>query len=1709
MKVATRPARLRRRLTGRRKAVDDFVKAMGGGDDPANTDTDLLALWVDSGGRLFDAMPFEIETGYSKGATGVKTTRRAVADEFAESAAFYKGLDAAQRRVFFGVDKLEAGAIGESFAQRLKEAGITRFTNEDGTVDYEAAIDEFKRQWTNYERGEEVLKERGEWQEERDRAYVEEMERAEQAEYEAVFGKDEGDATLAPEAASAQDAEIAADLAAGRFSRAVKPSALGDGKQRYYEVKFEDAVEKIVKNKKPIGNEHVFISETPNVFKDIGLPSLPVMMNQNHVLSCYFGQGEGVKAGNMHGLRDRLKSLPRALSKPMMVIANDSNPSSSVIAIVKMQDRDGHTVIAPVEINGIGQSTDGRITANIVKSAFGKKNLWSEKVAAALRDEVDGKVAVFYVDSNEARTIENRLAREAFNFGGTERQLLRSAKGTVHSISDFGSPVKGVGAQIDSRQFKRWFGGSKVVDEKGEPLKVYRGSEYDPLSQEIGKGVIKPEAYFTADPEYANRSRQGGKDDGPSLKKIGTGEGSQVYGWGLYGSTVRGVAEGYAESGLRMKHEITRNGKSVKRVPNPTTAKELAESEMISSGDIKSAASSLAYTANFKKGKEKALYKDAARYAAEHAEEYKQAGGQNLYEQTFFTDRAPGDESHLLKWYEPVSKEQLKWIESRLKAEGIQDKVNMPFIRGELPNPDNPSGGAANAKAKNGRTIYDHLANKLGSPKGASEFLARAGIDGVKYPVDSYGGKGVKDGDKVGWNYVSFRDDNIRVDHKWTDGQLRFSRFAGEKGAENMGVGNANHARSMESAGADREKIWRETGWWKGKDGKWRFELPSARMKGEKELEAALLKGVNDLRDGSSETTLEKVMDAPELFEAYPQLKDTKIVFSPEHDDKTGGWYDKEKNEIVILDLGFTTFKHLTKHDQNLYNTYQKVVASDEFNQQRLRNMDALGIEHGTAAEEREQAKKWIEKLGKRIQDDNAAMVRNLAKERGQYSTFGKIVHEVQHAVQDLEGFAKGGNPESAAAFVKNLERKQRIWLYKLTVEETAKELGTTNPYEIEKAIFRMLGATSREQVAGLEAEGWIPDKTGRDKGYNLFARGYDNEGYEEAYDKYLGEMNKSGMASWWNGSPHELYSRLAGEVEARNASRREEMTPEERAATPPWATEDVPENRQIIRFSRAKVVSDANGNESYKVESNGKTKRYKTPKEALEDFIKELDGQTLNEEQQGVYDVVTGVKNTADIRKNDLGELVKFHKGGRGKGAGKIIAVHYAGKRGKVTAKEVIDIGQVIRSGTLDYDGTAEHPYSHTYTATASDGAELKVVIDLDKKGNEAVINFYSDRKTGNGGQRPHPVSTTTSSSPQSIPNSGTGAQGGLLFSRGDDAAPEAEYVRLTRVADDAGAGERTPGALAASRELSRQGEIPLTTKGTRYVSLPLSEMNALSRYLTGHALPAEMAAGRTLGAAGKASTKHRRLAIAADILGTVDKSDMAAEKAALKSHGYFANEDAGWASNHSKAEIRSERERSEEALSSRLEKIADRRARGAEPGGQAAARRVYADQLAKVVMAMPHGQPGVLGSMQTVAGALEKRVRGNDAEADAFLDWMNGGAPAEARSAQERKAEMFAAFLMMPKEMETKAKGWYDAMRSTIAGDRKLADAFRKMTVRMMTEQGYGHIQAEILKAQDAETEAAIQKLNAEANEPIKAGGARDRVALWFATAFPASGD
>lgn len=81
-----------------------------------------------------------------------------------------------------------------------------------------------------------------------------------------------------------------------------------------------------------------------------------------------------------------------------------------------------------------------------------------------------------------------------------------------------------------------------------------------------------------------------------------------------------------------------------------------------------------------------------------------------------------------------------------------------------------------------------------------------------------------------------------------------------------------------------------------------------------------------------------------------------------------------------------------------------------------------------------------------------------------------------------------------------------------------------------------------------------------RVQGEERFAPGanpqmYHNELWGETHDRNkLAEMM------------HDMYRRTAGEVEARNVQARLNMTPEQRRATAPWVTQDVPDAEQVIR---------------------------------------------------------------------------------------------------------------------------------------------------------------------------------------------------------------------------------------------------------------------------------------------------------------------------------------------------------------------------------------------------------------------------------------------------------------------------------------------------------------------------------------------------------------
>lgn len=167
-------------------------------------------------------------------------------------------------------------------------------------------------------------------------------------------------------------------------------------------------------------------------------------------------------------------------------------------------------------------------------------------------------------------------------------------------------------------------------------------------------------------------------------------------------------------------------------------------------------------------------------------------------------------------------------------------------------------------------------------------------------------------------------------------GETRYS-FAGEK-AKNADLEALRTAQEMEKDGADTETIRQKTGWFRGADGKWRWEIDGSGMEYRRDGDAQLLnepeyRRLQELTDKWAksfeengpplsaseeaemaelqETYSDRVWDGKyllrdflkhdELFKEYPYLNRVSLVF-----DELGygekGFFDKRSNTIVLSD---------------------------------------------------------------------------------------------------------------------------------------------------------------------------------------------------------------------------------------------------------------------------------------------------------------------------------------------------------------------------------------------------------------------------------------------------------------------------------------------------------------------------------------------------------------------------------------------------------------------------------------------------------------------------------------------------------------------------------------------------------------------------------------------------------------------------------------
>lgn len=432
-------------------------------------------------------------------------------------------------------------------------------------------------------------------------------------------------------------------------------------------------------------------------------------------------------------------------------------------------------------------------------------------------------------------------------------------------------------------------------------------------------------------------------------------------------------------------------------------------------------------------------------------------------------------------------------------------------------------------------------------------------------------------------------------------------RFIGEQGAANLDAAeeantrldNLAVAREMEKSGKDAKSIKIATGWERGSDGKWRYEeedfeyIPkgNAREKSllEREPWHKELMSLSDKVYNGEKLSNEEEVRFDELSKKETELKDSL-----------------KKSDIKFLDDYVS--------DNTLFKEYP------ELKQVKVEFYDGSFFDGGSYSHH---------DMTIRINNNSPLDAKSI------------LVHEVQHAIQHIEGFSRGGNSRTYRNYLNSLKEKRDAWSMIDEFEEKSKELGSdASKMDVYKAV--------RDEYTSLGmsfGDGIMPSRDAFDKGFNLWVRGYDKEGYEDAYKGYQNLIEKFGL-----GESKDRYHELSGEVEARNVQSRLNMTPEERRSTLASETEDVAREDQIFLY-------DSMGTNSMVIDANQISESLNVPVQVINSIDEVPEGAAKEAIQKGrkvkgwydvntrkVYVYLPNATSADDVRQTILHEGVAHY---------------------------------------------------------------------------------------------------------------------------------------------------------------------------------------------------------------------------------------------------------------------------------------------------------------------------------------------------------------------------------------------------------------------------------------------------------------------------------
>lgn len=333
--------------------------------------------------------------------------------------------------------------------------------------------------------------------------------------------------------------------------------------------------------------------------------------------------------------------------------------------------------------------------------------------------------------------------------------------------------------------------------------------------------------------------------------------------------------------------------------------------------------------------------------------------------------------------------------------------------------------------------------------------------------------------------------------------------FGGEN-ARRADLDALDRAKEMERRGVAMENIFRETGWYTGADGKWRFEIDDSGM------EYSRWGDMN--RSDRAEYARFRELEGKFIDGTITQEEQTEL--RQLLDQGHGPGRTEEQQTLRLSDF--------VRHDE-LYQNYPQL---------RRAGLQFADLPEGTYG--------TYNTVTNTITLDNSL----------RSSPEDTLVHEIQHAIQTAEGFAGGSSPEYWRTPREAAIRPE----YRGRIQETRERLREIEDRFRQEWPNDTINLENARAYYAWDDLYWKEESQEGQQRYldrmNTIEEAAREGGWEDLLNEYYSARAErdaavsAGLDARY--TPHDAYFNTAGEIEARDAAQRRRLTPEQRRQTMP-----------------------------------------------------------------------------------------------------------------------------------------------------------------------------------------------------------------------------------------------------------------------------------------------------------------------------------------------------------------------------------------------------------------------------------------------------------------------------------------------------------------------------------------------------------------------------